>query len=1858
MRSIKPINSLLIGLLAYVMSIQEGWTQVICPRIVMVQIDGCATPQEKESEYFQFITGTGSVNLSSALSITGFGTRNTWKAVPAIVTALNARVGTCSDGLPIFVNPYAAPYNGVIPPHSMVMAFIDQNAIPPTSNLNFLCGSGLIFVIAGNASQTTPMFANKDECNGNPVCSRTISITIGNCNYSYIYNPFNLDDFNGAAIVIEADGTISYPAANGCRPIEYECDPLMKIVGGQGSACKAFGYELMDFSDPPSPNAAYFTQPNRAGIQYPIGTIIYDSITLYANAWNICKPTNVLEFAFKVNITAGPEIDDSFDRTETTCGYYILPPITGANLTGNQKYWSVRNGTGVSRLPGDTVYTNIDLYVYDKQGATGCYDEKTFSIRFSGAPSIVNPKDTLVPCGANFKLPPFNGTNLSAEVKYYTGTKKSGIAFPHSQFITTGGLFYAYDELGQCFDEDTFNINIVNNLVIPKDTVHNDTFCSEYTLPALKGLNLKYNARSDGLGMPFLAGQKISSSVKLYTFADKSGCAIKDSIELLQRRLQIAPITIDHPCKPILDALPPINGNFLTSRVAYYSEPGGKGKKYLPGDSVHAFKRNFLYDSKILYAYDSIQYSSGKCVSQVQVTIPFFSIVEIDPLQDTTLACGQAFLVPVIKPENFFFGTVYTQSNKQGVRLPLGSPITTPGTYYSYGEFSRCFDEDTFKVNFDPGPVYTNNLDLSGCNEIDLPSIKGSAFRSDSTFYFTQPFGQGIKYTAGNTLNQSQTLYLFDLSQAQCLKQDTLAVNITPQPDIPLPADLNGCDSITLPQDINYPDLRFYSQPGLIASSRIANTWLSSNQTIYGVTGNAGCYDEDTLTISITRSPQIEGVRDTTLCNELLLPVIKGNFLTGDQHYHIIPNDQGQDFYGGVNYATESGIYYAWNRNGNCYDEDTLQITILPKPAIDSLDPVTACEQFILPQPGGVNLNSVSYFTGPGGSGIEYPVGSAIRQSTTLYAFQDMQTCPAQRPLKIEVRDSTTSQFLLPATDICKGDTLRLQHRGKGASPSYAWTITKNAGLPVHSSNLSNVSVALDSGQYQIQLIATSGFCDGAPVNQSIQIVERLTPLTNLICLPEADRIVFNWDQVPGARDYKVELITGPTGVRSPYQMIFGNLNLGDQVGIRVTPLGTIDCANGQAAALTCATRICDNVTIAIQDEAPFCSGDGPIEPIVITRGISDTTGYRSMWSGPGIIDGVFYPALAGPGNHIIQYTLTKDSCRFSDTAIYRVGSGSVLILNDKAVECAPPSQQQFNIRMRIQTDNLPYLVYYSYSGNNSSVFPSSAENFTLSALFGLIGDSVRIDSVVDAAGCKMQITSNAGTQTFRAVRFITARDTTSVCDFTARTYQYRIRIRNTNANDPLFILSGNGQLVDSFYVSPNIPFGQRHQASISHSNACDTLAWDLLIPCSCDSYLDTLRFTACQNDTVTIRNKIYTINNRSGSDTIPSSTAGFCDTIRFIDVRFLNSPELNLRPTICPGDTFMAGGMIFDQLRPSGSIRLEGQASNGCDSIITVTLDFYAPVVRTVRDTICSGDTLVLSGLSFHANHSRDSIRFINQSVNGCDSLVYFIIQVENIMVNAILQSSGCSVVNSKSVLIQSISGGSAPYTYQIANGNPSPIGNLPLRLSQFTSDTFNLTIRSTQGCASVVPVRFAPFNGNLRVDLGEDTTVVIGAQVPLNISSNFALRSIRWITQNSLSCLDCINPIASPLTSTLYIVEAADVNGCTARDTLWIFINPEVLIYVPNILNVFSVDERNREMQIYPSEQVQNISRFTLFDRWGTTVVDLSNLGAGGQAIPVWDGRFKGIDAPNSVYVYKIVYTTFDGRSKIKYGDITVHR
>lgn len=82
------------------------------------------------------------------------------------------------------------------------------------------------------------------------------------------------------------------------------------------------------------------------------------------------------------------------------------------------------------------------------------------------------------------------------------------------------------------------------------------------------------------------------------------------------------------------------------------------------------------------------------------------------------------------------------------------------------------------------------------------------------------------------------------------------------------------------------------------------------------------------------------------------------------------------------------------------------------------------------------------------------------------------------------------------------------------------------------------------------------------------------------------------------------------------------------------------------------------------------------------------------------------------------------------------------------------------------------------------------------------------------------------------------------------------------------------------------------------------------------------------------------------------------------------------LEPVLCQGESFLLGGETFDAQQPNGQVTLPNMATNGCDSLVQVNLQFLSPSQSQVSQISCNAsavgvDTLVLT------------------NAVGCDSLV-----------------------------------------------------------------------------------------------------------------------------------------------------------------------------------------------------------------------------------------------------------------------------
>lgn len=291
-----------------------------------------------------------------------------------------------------------------------------------------------------------------------------------------------------------------------------------------------------------------------------------------------------------------------------------------------------------------------------------------------------------------------------------------------------------------------------------------------------------------------------------------------------------------------------------------------------------------------------------------------------------------------------------------------------------------------------------------------------------------------------------------------------------------------------------------------------------------------------------------------------------------------------------------------------------------------------------------------------------------------------------------------------------------------------------------------------------------------------------------------------------------------------------------------------------------------------------------------------------------------------------------------------------------------------------------------------------------------------------------------------------------------------------------------------------------------------------------------------------------------------------------------------------------------------------------GCDSIITENVTVVQPTTTVIDTTICEGTDYTSVG---------DAANFVNvladfqhtstlTGANGCDSII-----IENITVtptaNVDLGIDFTACEGEELVLTATSTAGVPVWS----TGDTAMSITVTASADTFfvaavngicgsDSDTVNITI---------LP---API-----IDAGPDVTVPLGATVPLSVTSTTSPIYYQWSPSTGLSCTDCDDPEAGPISDMTYIVSGTDENGCIGYDTISVVIDGEVSLYIPNVFSP-NKDGQNDEFRVYGPQF--STYKLDIYNRWGSLIWSTEEPGVG------WGGLHKnGQECPQAVFTYK---------------------
>ena len=202
--------------------------------------------------------------------------------------------------------------------------------------------------------------------------------------------------------------------------------------------------------------------------------------------------------------------------------------------------------------------------------------------------------------------------------------------------------------------------------------------------------------------------------------------------------------------------------------------------------------------------------------------------------------------------------------------------ITTSQVIYVYAGTSGCSDENQFDIQIGTPPTADDLADVNACTSYTLPAL------SAGNSYYTQTNAGGTQLNAGDMITTSQVIYVY-AGTSGCSDENQFDIQIGTPPTANDPADVNACESYTLPQ---LSTGNYFTQPNGTGSQLFPGDNINVTQTLYVYSENEQCSVENSFSITISS----EFCEDTDTDQNASCTIDFPNFFT--------PNNDGiNDFY-------------------------------------------------------------------------------------------------------------------------------------------------------------------------------------------------------------------------------------------------------------------------------------------------------------------------------------------------------------------------------------------------------------------------------------------------------------------------------------------------------------------------------------------------------------------------------------------------------------------------------------------------------------------------------------------------------------------------------------------------------------------------------------------------------------------------------------------------------------------------------------------------------------------------------------------------------------------------------------------------
>jgi gliding motility-associated-like protein len=264
-----------------------------------------------------------------------------------------------------------------------------------------------------------------------------------------------------------------------------------------------------------------------------------------------------------------------------------------------------------------------------------------------------------------------------------------------------------------------------------------------------------------------------------------------------------------------------------------------------------------------------------------------------------------------------------------------------------------------------------------------------------------------------------------------------------------------------------------------------------------------------------------------------------------------------------------------------------------------------------------------------------------------------------------------------------------------------------------------------------------------------------------------------------------------------------------------------------------------------------------------------------------------------------------------------------------------------------------------------------------------------------------------------------------------------------------------------------------------------------------------------------------------------------------------------------------------------------------------------------------------------------------------GCSvTASYAIAQPPILSLTSSLVDPTCETIKYDGSITLNVTGGTVPYQFLWSN-NASDQNLINITTGTYTvivNDAHNCTTGSTFSLTYIYDftVHATPSDS---INLGDST--LLG----YTLTGNVGTFSNLWSPATTLSCTDCVTPVAAPYANTLYHIQVKNDLGCVATDSVMIYVIPNYDIYIPNAFTP-NGDAVNDLFQIYGNIKALKFLEIQIFNRWGEVVFKSNDLNF------YWDGTYKGVLQEPGIFVWQLDLTFINGHDVNKKGSLTLIR